>query len=96
MKNGDFQIFLNYLTIFIIPVLVGISFRLIFRKKSKAWLVSAVFALITALFGVLTLLLSSGGNESFGLLTISSASALASSLVCGVIIRLAGRKKNKM
>ena len=40
------QIVLNYLGIFIIPFLAGTLVRFLFRKYSKAWLITVITALL--------------------------------------------------
>lgn len=88
------QIIYNYLTVFGFPIILGLAFRIIFRKSQKGWIVSAVFGAISVIMGILALTVNTYGNETLGLLTISSLTATAVSLVCGGVIKLRSKRKD--
>lgn len=86
------QIFLNYLTVFIIPAIVGLVARLIFIKAEKGWAVSVTLGGISVAMALVNLFVDSHGNEAQGLLLIAALVATAVSLLCGAIGRLVRKK----
>lgn len=90
-----FQIFLNWLTIFIIPALIGVTIRLAFMKWRKGYIVPIIFFCISVVMSVYALLNYGNGDEGPGLLAVSSLTATAACVVCGVIIRIVKIVKKK-
>lgn len=89
------QIFLNYLTVFIIPAVIGLVCRLIFWKADKGWIVTTVFAGLALVMLIANFIVDSHGNEKLGLLTIPAATAAAVSLIRGIIIRALRKGEKK-
>lgn len=87
------QIILNYLTIFILPFLLGAFVRFLLRKFSRAWLATAVCAVLTATMFALFLTVDSFGNEAFGIWLYVASCLLLGSLLTGTIARLLNRRK---
>lgn len=86
------QIIINYLTILIIPALVGVLARLAFINKRRGYIVSIVFVCIFIVAGLYSLLHHSNGSEGPTLYAFSSLIATAACLVCGVIVRIVKKK----
>ena len=95
MLKDELQIVWNIVCICVIPVLVGIILRLIFMKKQKGWIVSAVLSVLAVATGVVAIVIPSHGSEANGLLAYGAVLAAAGSLVCGGIIRLVRKLKNR-
>lgn len=87
------QIILNYLTIFILPFLLGALVRFLLRKFSKAWLATAVCAVLTVTVFALFLTVDSFGNEAFGIWLYTASCLSLGSLLTGVVLKITGRKK---
>lgn len=88
-----FQIFLNYLTIIIIPALIGVIARLAFMKWRNGYIVSVIFGCISVVAILKALLIYSHGDEGPTLLAFSSLIATATCLVCGGIINIVKSRK---
>lgn len=89
------QIVWNYMAIFIIPILVGFAVRFLFRKRNKAWIITAAGAVLS-LIGLITAINPPvSGNEAYGLLTIATACATAASALTGLIYKAVMKKKAK-
>ena len=86
------QIIENYLVIFIIPLALGVIVRVLIRKKPKAWILSAVCAVLMIVFGILFAVIDTHGDEGLGLCFIQSVCLLAGSLVTGGIIKIAKKQ----
>lgn len=86
------QIIENYLVIFIIPLALGVIVRVLIRKKPKAWIFSAVCAVLMIVFGILFAVIDTHGDEGLGLCFIQSVCLLAGSLVTGGIIKIAKKQ----
>ncbi len=95
MLKDELQIVWNIVCICVIPVLVGIILRLIFMKKQKGWIVSAVLSVLAVAASVVAIVIPSHGSEANGLLAYGAALAAVGSLVCGGIIRLVRKLKNR-
>lgn len=87
------QIFLNYLTVIILPALVGVIARLIFMKRRRGYIVSVIFGCIFIVACLYALLNYGNGDEGPGLLALSSLIATAACLVCGGIIKIVKKGK---
>ncbi len=76
----------------LVPFMIGCFIRALLFKDPKGWIVTAVFAGISA---VLILLGSKNpipGSEMFSLLEYASVSALAGALISGIFVRINRRK----
>lgn len=88
-----FQIFLNYLTIIILPALVGVIARLIFMKRRRGYVVSVIFGCISVVACLYALLNGGNGDEGPVLLAFSFLIATTTCLVCGGIVKIVKKKK---
>lgn len=89
------QIFFNNFVIFVIPFLVGILARFLFRKRCKAWLVTAISIALTVAAFVVEKTVNSYGSEKYALLLAMAVSMLIGSLLVGIILRVINQKKRK-
>lgn len=89
------QIFINYLSIFILPAVFGVILRLAFIKKRKGYIVSIASVCCFALLALYALLRPNNGNEGPGLVALSALIFSASCVVCGVIIRTVQKNAHK-
>ncbi len=89
------QIILNYVSIFVLPILAGFAVRFFCRRLKKAWLVTAAGAVLTVIALIVALNPPIAGNEGYGLITVSAACATAASLITGLVCRLINRKKSE-
>lgn len=89
------QIFFNNFVIFVIPFLVGILARFLFRKRCKAWLVTAISIALTVAAFVVEKTVNSYGSEKYALLLAMAVSMLIGSLLVGIILRVINRKNRK-
>ena len=86
------QIVLNYLLIFIIPFLLGTLIRFLFRKRSKAWMITGITALL-ALVEYNMISIFPSDCELHGFRTIQAICLFLGSLLIGIIARVMSRKK---
>ena len=89
------QIFFNNFVIFVVPFLVGILARFLFRKRCKAWLVTAISIALTVAAFVVEKTVNSYGSEKYALLLAMAVSMLIGSLLMGIILRVINQKKRK-
>ncbi len=89
------QIFFNNFVIFVIPFLVGILARFLFRKRCKAWLVTAISIALTVAAFVVEKTVNPYGSEKYALLLAMAVSMLIGSLLVGIILRVINQKKRK-
>lgn len=90
-----FQIFLNYLQIFIIPIFIGALTRLAFIKKQKGFIVSIVFACIFVIVGLYAILKPSHGSEVPVLYTVITLCMALSSSICGLVSLVVRKGKHE-
>ena len=81
------QIILNYLFIFVLPLISGGCVRFFCRKWSKAWLVTVVPALLTIAAYVAACNPPVLGSELYGLRTVQLCCFTIASLIVGLIFR---------
>lgn len=81
----------NILMIFIVPVIVGIVLRLLFLKKRKGFIVTAVEGGIALVMFLLTLTVDTHGNEFLGIWFLMTLFAFIGCFVTEVAICI--RKK---
>lgn len=88
------QIALNYLTIFIIPFLLGVLIRFLLRKFSKAWLTTAACAALLLVALVVEMTVDGHGSEMYGIFLYQAICLSAGALLTGAITRITGRRKS--
>ena len=82
------QIIINYLFIFGLPVIIGLAVRIILQRFNKAYLVTTLFAILTAIGWYIANAMPSYGSELHGILAIQTTVVFVSSLLTGLILRL--------
>ena len=89
-KEGDCmkQIIVNYLFIFGLPVIIGLAVHIILQRFNKAYLATALFAILTAIGWCVANTIPSYGSELHAILAIQATAAFISSLLTGLILRL--------
>ena len=86
---------LNILIIFIIPFILGVVFRVLFRNKKKGWIVSAVCGALVLAMAVIVFAIPSHGNEANGLHLWQAVCLLIGSHLSAGIIRTVRYSKKK-
>lgn len=86
------QILWNWTWIAVMPLLLGGAVRLLFRRWSKAWLVTAAAALLAAAAYIAALDPPVGGSELYGLRTVMAVFLTAGSLAAAVILRVKNKR----
>ena len=81
------QIILNYLVIFVLPLISGGCVRFFCRKRSKAWLVTVAPALLAIAAYVAACNPPVLGSELYGLQTVQLCCFTIASLIVGLIFR---------
>ena len=76
----------NILIIFIVPIIVGVVSRLLFLKKPKGFIVTAVKGLVSGLMLLLAMVVDTGGHEFLGIWFLITLSAFIGSLVTELTI----------
>lgn len=87
------QELINVLQIFILPVFAGVLIRLVFKRFSRAWIVSIVFAVLAAAWFVVALFPPVSGNEMYILVCLQNVLAAAGSAVTELFLFLIKKKK---
>ncbi len=82
------QIVINYLSIFIIPFLFGAILRVFWHKSKKAYLVTAISAVVTVICFIIAQNPPVSGSELYGIRTLIAASFTVGSFVFGAVIRI--------
>lgn len=82
------QIVWNYLIIFVFPALIGGGVRFLSRRRKKAWIVTAVFALLTAVAVIIAVNPPVSGNEGYGLSAVMAGCATIASFLVGLVFRI--------
>ena len=82
------QIIVNYLFIFGLPVIIGLAVRIILQRFNKAYLATALFAILTAIGWCVANTIPSYRSELHAILAIQATAAFVSSLLTGLILRL--------
>ena len=82
------QIILNWLAILFLPLLLGAAMRAACRRFSKAWLITAAGALLSAVTWFTACHPPILGSELYGLRTIQAVSLTSGSLAAGLALRL--------
>ena len=82
------QIVINYLFVVGLPIVVGFAVRFLFRRLSKACLVTAAFAALALTGWIVANAVPANGSELYGILAAQATAALISSLLTGVALTL--------
>ncbi|WP_298020439.1 hypothetical protein [uncultured Dysosmobacter sp.] len=86
------QIIWNWTWIAVMPLLLGGAVRLLCRRWSKAWLVTAAAALLAAAAYIAALDPPVRGSELYGLRTVMAVFLTAGSLTAAVILRVKNKR----
>ncbi len=76
----------NILMIFVVPIIVGIVFRLLFLKKRKGFIVTTIEGGVSVLMLLLSVTVNTGGNEFLGIWFLITLFAFLGSLVTEIAI----------
>ena len=83
----------NILLLFVLPALLGIILRLLFRKSLRDYLVTVILGIAALILAGIAMLNPIPGNEGFGVLTIMASSVFAGSLATGIALLLISAAK---
>ncbi len=88
------QVIINYLFVVVIPFLMGLFVRILFRRRSKAWFVTAM-ALAAALIAlIVAMTVPNHGSELYGLRFIQAACLMLGSVLSGIIMHIKRKKRH--
>jgi hypothetical protein len=82
------QIILNYLYIFIIPIIIGFAIRFFTRKINQAYWVTVFFVILSIVMWIIVYIVPSNGSEMYGILALQATAAAIGTLVTGIAVRL--------
>ena len=82
------QIILNYLYIFIIPVIIGFAIRFFTRKTKWSYWSTVFFVVLSFVAWTIGYVVSLKGSELHGILALQATAAAIGSLVTGIAVRL--------
>ena len=82
------QIMLNYLYIFIIPIIMGFAVLFFTRKIKRAYWATVFFVVLSFLAWIIVYVVPSKGSELHGLWALQATAAAIGSLVTGIAVRL--------
>lgn len=86
------QIIRNYISIFIIPFLIGIAVRLLCRHSKRAYLITPTSIALAVIGWAAACTIPSHGSELCGITALMVTSAAAGTLLGSLIIRLKGNR----
>lgn len=86
------QIILNYLYIFIMPIIIGFAVRFFTRKINQAYWVTVFFVLLSVVSWKIVYTVPSYGSEMYGIRAFQATAAAIGSLVTGITFRLRNSK----
>ena len=81
------QIILNYLGVLIIPVLIGVIIRFLFRRAKNGYFVTVAFSCLSVMGWIVYEVIRTRGGELFGIWALMITSAAIASFVTGFAIR---------
>ena len=84
---------MNYLFIFVIPLLFGFAIRFLGRGMVKAYSITAVFAGIAVIAWIVARVVPTHGSEQNALLAVQASCAAAASLLTGAVVSLMRKLK---
>lgn len=82
------QIIVNYMGVFVIPVIIGASVRLLCRRTAHACFATAGFFILAIAAWAAVGTIPSHGSELYGILALQVTSAAAASLLTGLVLFL--------
>ena len=82
------QIILNYLYIFIIPIIIGFAVRFLILKINQAYWVTVFFVLLSVVSWIIVYIVPSNGSEMYGIWALQATAAAIGSLVTDIAVRL--------
>jgi len=88
------QIILNYIFIFVIPLIVGLALRLLFRRVKRAYWITVGLLIFAVAAWVIAATVPTHGSERYGLLAVQMTSGAIGALLTGLVIHWK-RKKGK-
>ncbi len=84
------QIVINWLFVFILPLVLGAALRFACRKRKKAWLLTLAAAVLAAAACAVACAPPVSGNEAYGIRTVQAALFAAASCLTGILTRKKG------
>lgn len=87
------QIILNYLFIFVIPLLLGFAIRFFGRNIVRAYFITVFFMGLVVITRMAAWVIPSHGSEQNALLAVQASCAAVASLLTGVVISLKRKLK---
>ncbi len=87
----DKQIFLNYLVVFVLPLLLGGGLRFFCYKFSKAWLITVAAMVLSVAAWFVAMNPPVLGSELYALRTVQAVCLTIGSLLTGLFVKI--RKK---
>lgn len=82
------QIMLNYLYIFIIPIIIGFAVRFFTRKTKWSYWSTVFFVVLFFVAWIIVYVVPSKGSELHGLWALQATAAAIGSLVTGIAVRI--------
>ena len=82
------QIVINYLIIFVIPLVIGLAVRILLNRFNRSYFVTVALAVLTLIAWVIAIINPLPGNESFALRAVQVTCAFGAALVVEIILRL--------
>jgi uncharacterized membrane protein YedE/YeeE len=82
------QIMLNYLYIFIIPIIIGFAVRFFTRKIKRAYWATVFFLVLSFVAWIIVYVVPSKGSEMHGIWALQATAAAIGSLVTGIAVWL--------
>jgi hypothetical protein len=89
------QIILNYLYIFIIPIIIGFAVRFFTRKTKWSYLSTVFFVILFFAAWIACYIVPSKGSELHGLWGLQATAAAVGSLATGIAVRIVRQKLRK-
>ena len=82
------QIIKNYMFIFVVPFLIGITVRFLCRRIQRAYLITWVFIVFAVIGWIVYYVVPSYGSEVYGIIALMVTSAATGSLLTGIAFSL--------
>lgn len=85
------QILINYVSLFVVPITIGVFVRFFCRHMKRAYLVTAGFVILAVAAWAIEKTVPSNGSEQYGILALLATNAAAASLLAGLAIQWRSR-----
>ena len=82
------QIMLNYLYIFIVPIIIGFAVRFFTRKTKWSYWSTVFFVVLSFVALIIAYVVPSRGSEMYGIWVLQTTTAAIGSLMTGIAVRL--------